>query len=399
MGTQQQVRPVMLGRAVIGIPQVAAGRRRARPMTQSPVTQSPVTQSPIRVGIVGAGIGPGRENWGVRAHLPALMALPEVEVVAICTTRLATATAAADHFGVPQAFDDAEAMVTRGDVDVVDVCVNVTAHHYLVTLALNAGKHVFCEWPLGATLEEAEDLSDHAAAAGVKHMVGLQARAAPVYDYMRQLVSDGFVGQLLSCSMSGSMAVDPSPRSESLALIHTGHCMDTLISVVGEELEEAASIVSTAPVANHVLVTGRLAGGAFVEVNIRHIPVFATGFAFEVNGSDGTLVASIDGADLQARGVRSLGEQINQASLRGGRKGEQLTDMAVPGKHRWVPDDVPSGPPFSVAQVWRRFAESIRNDTSVDLDFRLAVARHRLFSLLQRNSEKGSARLVGRPRS
>jgi predicted dehydrogenase len=302
-----------------------------------------MTHSPIRIGIIGAGVDAGRQNWGVRAHLPALMALPEVDVVAICTTRLATATAAARHFGVPQAFDDAEAMVSRGDVDVVDVCVNVTAHHHLVTLALDAGKHVFCEWPLAATLEEAEDLSDRATAAGVKHMVGLQARAAPVYDYMRQLVAEGFVGRVLSCSMNGSMGMDPSPRSASLALIHTGHCMDTLIAVAGEELEEAASIVSTAPVANHVLVAGRLTNGAFADVNIRHIPVFAAGFAFEVNGSEGTLVASIDGTDLPARGVRSLGEQINQASLRGGRKGEQLTDMAVPGKHRWVPDNVPSG--------------------------------------------------------
>ncbi len=285
-------------------------------------------------------------------------------------------------------------MVTRGDVDVVDVCVNVTSHHDLVKLALNANKHVFCEWPLGATLAEAEELANRAAAAGVKHMVGLQARAAPVYDYMRQMVAEGFVGEVLSCSMNGSMAVDPSPRSASLALIHAGHCLDTLMAVAGEELEGAASLVKSDPRANHVLVTGRLTGGAMVNVNIRHVPVFAKGFAFEVNGSDGTLVASIDGRDLPARGVRSLGEQINQASLRGGRRGEQIIDLAVPAEHRWVPEEVPSGPALSVAQAWRRFTEGIREDTNVEADFQLALRRHRLFALLEQNSEKGSARLL-----
>jgi predicted dehydrogenase len=315
-----------------------------------------------------------------------------VDVVAVCTQHLATATEAARHFGVPQAFDDVEAMLAGGDVDVVDVCVNVASHHRLVSLALSAEKHVFCEWPLGANVAETEALRDQATAAGVKHMIGLQARAAPVYDYMRHLVADGYVGQVLSSAMNGSMSMDPSPRSASLPLIHAGHCMDTLFAVLGEELDQGSSIVSTERLANHLLVHGRLTGGSLVDVNVRHVPVFATGFTFEVNGTDGTLVASTDGANLPARGIRSLGEQINQAALRGGRKGEQLTEMAVPLWHRWVPEEVPSGPPLSVAQTWRRFAESIRTDTRVEPDFELAVRRHQLFDFIQRNSERDATR-------
>jgi hypothetical protein len=64
-----------------------------------------------------------------------------------------------------------------------------------------------------------------------------------------------------------------------------------------------------------------------------------------------------------------------------------MTDLAVPRGHRWVPDDVPSGPALSVAQAWRRFVESIRGSTQVEPDFELAVRRHRLFDLVQRNSE------------
>src|SRR3954447_35343 len=341
----------------------------------------------IRVGIIGANMGAVRQSWGVRAHLPALMALPEFEVVAVCTTHMASATEVARHFGIAHAFDDPVAMVTHDDIDIVDVCVNVTAHYRLLPLALAAQKHVFCEWPLGASLSEAVELRDLAVAAGVKHMIGLQARAAPIYDYMRRLVSDGYVGQLLSCSLNGSMAMEPSPRSAALAVIHAGHCLDTLFAVVGQELEEVTSMVSIEDIANHVLFHGRLTGGAFIDVNIRHVPVFATGFSFEVNGSDGTLVASIDGRDLPARGVRSLGEQINQASLRGGRKGEPVSELKIPAQHRWVPDDVPPGPPLSVAQTWRRFADSIRNDTATEPDFALAVRRHELFASFPGSSE------------
>jgi predicted dehydrogenase len=339
----------------------------------------------LRVGIIGANMGSPRVSWGVRAHLPALKALPDVEVVAVCTTHMATAEETARHFGVALAFDDPAEMVRCDRVDVVDVCVNVMHHPALVGLAIDAGKHVFCEWPLAATPDESRALATRAQAGGVAHVVGLQARFAPVYDYMRSLVAGGFVGDVLACSVNGSMTMAPSPRTEVLSLIHFGHCVDTLLHVVGDELDTLNSLVAIEPVANRVLVQGRLRSGAFVDVNIRHVPVFTTGFTFEVNGTEGTLVASIDGSELAARDVRSLGEQINQAALLGGRIGEAVAPMPVPARHRWVPPDVPTGPPLSVAQLWQRFAEGIRDGTAPDAvpDFGVAWRRHELFASVQ----------------
>src|SRR5439155_26403431 len=108
---------------------------------------------------------------------------------------------------------------------------------------------------------------------------------------------------------------------------------------------------------------------------------------------DGALVASMDGDDLPRRGIRSLGEQINQVTLRGGRKGEPVADMVVPFAHRSVPDEVPSGPALSVAQMFRKFAEGIRTGTRVEADFGLAVKRHELFATFERGSEKGPVSL------
>ncbi|HUC70075.1 MAG TPA: Gfo/Idh/MocA family oxidoreductase, partial [Stellaceae bacterium] len=61
--------------------------------------------SKIRVGIVG--LSPDR-GFASIAHIPALQALPEFEITAVCTTRQDSAEAAARHFGIPLAFSDPE---------------------------------------------------------------------------------------------------------------------------------------------------------------------------------------------------------------------------------------------------------------------------------------------------
>jgi len=346
---------------------------------------------------VGANLSaadPLRHSWGARAHLPALTALPEFEVVAVCTNHLDTARLTAAHFDIPLAFDDVVAMVAHPDVDVVDVCIGAASHHAVVLQALRAGKHVVCEWPLGAHLAESQELRDTAEAAGVLHAICLQARYAPVYQYMRHLVAGGYVGRVLSCSLNGSMAMTPSPRSASLALIHVGHCLDTLCFVVAQELRRTSAIVQIDPDANHVLIHGRHDDGALVDVNIRHVPVFGTGLTFEVDGTEGVLVAAIDGADLPGRGIRSLGEQLNQATLSGARTGEPVTAMVVPDEHQWVPAQVPPGPALAIAQLLRRFAEGIRSGTPLETDFGLAVRRHEQFAKLERTSEAGPVTLL-----
>jgi predicted dehydrogenase len=106
----------------------------------------------IRVGMVG--VTPDR-GFSSIAHMPALQALPEFEVVAICTTRQESAEAAAKHYGVPLAFADPAQLAQHPDVDLVTVCVKVPDHFAPVMAAIDAGKHVYSEWPLGRNTEEA----------------------------------------------------------------------------------------------------------------------------------------------------------------------------------------------------------------------------------------------------
>ena len=105
-----------------------------------------VTNSKIRVGIVGAN--PSR-GFASIAHIPALQALADFEISAVCTTRQDSADAAARHYGVPLAFCDAEKLARHPDVDLVAVSVKVPDHYLPVMAAIEARKHVYCEWPLG----------------------------------------------------------------------------------------------------------------------------------------------------------------------------------------------------------------------------------------------------------
>ena len=131
------------------------------------------TSSKIRVGIVGAN--PQRGVASV-AHIPALQALPDFEIIAVCTSRQDSAEAAARHLGAPLAFADCEKLAQHPDVDLVTVSVKVPDHYRPVMAAIEAGKHVYSEWPLGRDTAEAIRMRDAANARGIRHAVGLQGQ-------------------------------------------------------------------------------------------------------------------------------------------------------------------------------------------------------------------------------
>src|SRR5580700_4408732 len=106
-----------------------------------------MTGQRFKVGIVG--LQPSR-SWAARAHVPALRALSETfEIVGVANTSLASAEKAAAATHLPRAFVDGAELIAAPEVDIVTVSVKVPAHLEIVKAAIKAGKHVYCEWPLG----------------------------------------------------------------------------------------------------------------------------------------------------------------------------------------------------------------------------------------------------------
>src|SRR2546428_4721862 len=159
-----------------------------------------MAQATLGVGIMG--VRPVR-GWAATAHIPALRALPTYEIRALSGHSAESARAAGERFGVSAVFSDHKQLVTQRDIDVVAVTVKVPHHRQLVSAALAAGKAVYCEWPLGRDLDDARAMAALAAGRGVRTVVGLQARQAPAVEFARELLSDGYVGEVLSTTMVG----------------------------------------------------------------------------------------------------------------------------------------------------------------------------------------------------
>src|SRR5579875_2135075 len=106
---------------------------------------------------------------------------------------------AARRYGWHHVETDWRALIDRDDVQLVDICTPGDTHAEIAIAALDAGKHVLCEKPLGNTLAEAEAMAaaaDRAARHGVRAMVGFNYRRVPAIALARRLIADGRIGRL-----------------------------------------------------------------------------------------------------------------------------------------------------------------------------------------------------------
>ena len=362
-----------------------------------------MTESRIALGIIGASASYG---WGMRAHIPAFLALPEYDLAAVCTTRRETAEESAKAYGARKAYWDFREMVADPEIEVVDVCIRAPSHYEVTMAALEAGKHVFCEWPLGANSTQADEMASLAEAKGVRTMVGLQSRYAPSFQYFRQLVREGYLGRTVSANMTMFLPGLLRPRPEgntwsaqreagaNTLSIATGHALDVFLWCMGELCEVSAEVTTqvpqwavadtdrTVPVTSpdNVLLFGRTIDGAVVSAHVASVPWHGSAFRMEAYGTEGTLVASSS----------QMVEMVDPV-LRGAKGSDQAMQViSPPDGLRWAPAEVPDGVAMNMAQMFRRFAEAIRGeDVDAHPDFREAACRHQTLDTLQRATETG----------
>jgi predicted dehydrogenase len=355
----------------------------------------------IRLGLIGASI---KGTWSARSHLPALQASSDVELTAVCTTKSDSAEAARRAWGARLAFDDYRKMIASPEIDAVAVVVRVPSHYAPTKAALEAGKHVYCEWPLGRTTAEAVELSALANANGLATAVGLQARVNPALMHMKELVTAGFVGEVMAVHVSlmrEGVLTRPSHRTwqrdaelgANTLTIANGHTADAMRFVVGDFGRLSAVVATqakqwldsgtnalldvTSP--DNVLLSGRLANGAVVSVHVGAIPFAGSGYRMEIYGREGTLVAS--GEDSP---------QLSTVSLHATKGGANtLTPIPVPERFTLVSPGTPPGEALNVGQMYTLFAQAVHNRTSHQPTFGTAVDLHRLVDAIKQASDSG----------
>ena len=360
------------------------------------------TNDKIWVGIVG--VSPDR-GFASIAHIPALRSLLEFEISAVCTTRQESAEVAARHFDIPLAFSDPVKLARHPDVDLVTVSIKVPDHYPPVMAAIEAGKNVYCEWPLGRNTDEAERMLAAAERIITCHAVGLQGQVSPAINYVKDLVAEGFVGRVLTATMTAcapnwGATIDRAYQADlsngaNLLTITGGHTIDALCHCLGEFRELSAFVVSqrdriplqgtgeivakTSP--DQLVVNGIIGDGAVVSFQVRGGMARGTEFLFEIQG---------DAGDLQLTATSRASMQRQELKLKGARGGEaEFVDLPIPGKYRWVPEGVPSGSPYNVAQLYCRLAEGIHEGGPVSPGFDAAVRRHHLLDMITRASDTG----------
>jgi predicted dehydrogenase len=381
----------------------------------------------IGVGIVGLNAGRG---WASTAHVPALKALAsDYALVAVANSRLASAQEAAAAFGIPHPCGSVEELAARPEVDLVVITVKVPQHLELARAALNAGKHIYCEWPLGNGLAQARELADLAQRKGVVAVVGTQARLAPEIGFLRDLIAGGYVGDVLSTTLVGSgwawgPVADAShtylydlKNGATLLTIPLGHTLaafgdvlgpiadvsarlmvrrdrievinatetiyDTAQQRVGADQEskvQAAGAVSflnaTAP--DQVLVHGRLKRGASYGIHYRGGLCRGTNLLWEINGSDG---------DLQVLGDMGHAQMVQLRILGASGADKQMRPLSVPTAPRaGLPQEAI---PRNVALVYERLAADIRGATRTAPTFQDAVALHELIDRIEQSDRQG----------
>jgi predicted dehydrogenase len=362
-------------------------------------------ESTLGVGIIG--VSPAR-GWAATAHIPALRSLPNYEVRALSAHSAESARAAGKVFKVSAAFSDHEQLVTQADIDVVAVTVKVPHHRELVSAALAAGKAVYCEWPLGRDLDDARAMAALASEQGVRTAVGLQARQSPAIEFVQELLSDGYVGEILSTTMIGLSVpgdVVGAPNAYMLdktnganvLTIAVGHSLDLLNFVLGEftdlsavsdlrrpliTIEETGEqIAKTA--ADQIAVIGTLTSGAIASLHIREAVAGGTGFLWEINGTEGTLRITADAAYPEIYPLTVAGAQ--------GRK--EPAELAVPAAltEKWPAlTSLAGAPAFNVGRAYAAFAADIGNGTHTVPDFADAVRRHEIIAAIERSAASGA---------
>jgi predicted dehydrogenase len=357
------------------------------------------TAAPVRVGIVGGNVDQG---WAADSHIPALRALSGFTLSAVCTTRRESADHAAAVLGA-EAHVNPAAMANAAGVDLVAVCVKVPDHAAAVLPALEAGKPVYCEWPLGRTTEDAERMAALARSRRVATVVGLQARGSLELNHVRALIADGYVGAVTSVCFYGAYGfwsdtvtnrfMADVTQGINLLTIPVGHTLDALAFVLGDELRSVQAVVEskrgetrirstgerlelTSP--DHVGVLGRYGNGALLSAQFLGGAARRPHSRIEIDGAEGGLSLQVDGL-IENRPIQ----------IKGYRKGGGDAEVLTPPPSLVVAPEVPPGAPFNVGQMYARFGRELAGGARSLPDFDHAVRLHRLLDAIRMAAETG----------
>ncbi len=359
-----------------------------------------MNQKKIRVGFIG--LNPD-SHWAATAHVPALKSLSQdFEIVGVANRTYESAKATATALNLPLAFENPEALIASAEIDLVVVTVKVPYHFGLVKAALEAGKHVYCEHPLGNGLEETKQLAALAKKSGVVAVAGTQMVNAPEVLYLKKIINEGYVGKVLSTTLIGSgwnwanetiedlYYLFDNANGANMLTIPMGHTLAGFTSVLGgfKSLKAqmynnytTVKVVDTGEekpknTEDQILVIGQLESGAAASVHYRGGLSKATNLLWEINGTKG---------DIQVTAANGHG-QMMQLTIKGAQGEEtELQTLTPPAEmYAGLPDN---SLVRNVAKIYSLLAGDIRNNTRNAPTFESEVELFELYSAIEASAK------------
>ncbi len=341
----------------------------------------------LGVGIIGASATRG---WAKDSHIPAINGVDGLKLAAVAAGDEKKAQEAKEAFAAGAGYASGFDLIKDPAVDIVTVAVKVPDHRELVLAAIAAGKHVYCEWPLGKNISEAEEMSGAATAAGVRTAIGLQMRSSGAVLNARKALQEKRIGRTLSARIVSNTAAfgpDVEPAMQfgedpangvTLISIQGAHTFDLAMTVLGEVKSMSAMTSTQYPqvrigddptlkprsTSDHVLLMAKFISGVPVSIEVAGGRPKDAPTIFEVTGTERTL--AIKGGAM--RGVQSgrlnwfldnEAQSVDESTV------ASLPDAAanVAGIYALLRDDILNGtataPGFEHAVNLARFVDAV----------------------------------------
>jgi len=242
--------------------------RQSRPRTQwQPRRQlrRQASSSP-GVGWIGAGA------FSTGTLLPAFRAAGFDRLVAVTSASGLSARRAAERHGFEKAVSGAFAVIDDPSVEVVVVATPHDTHEELVTLALKAGRHVWCEKPLALTSDGLSEIEAAWEASGRQLMAGFNRRWSPAVLAAQKALAGTNSPKFLVYRVAAGPVPDGhwyrDRRQGGRLLGEVCHFVDTAQALVGADIEEAAGILGDADgvAGNDAIVSLRFADGSLATI-------------------------------------------------------------------------------------------------------------------------------------
>ena len=238
-----------------------------------------MSKKKVNVALIGAQfMGKAHSNAWQRVKM--FFDTPVEPVMKVMCGKFREELRTAEAWGWQETSLDWEKVVTRKDIDIVDICTPNALHPCVAIAAAQAGKHVICEKPLANSLKGATDMVAAVKKAGVKHMCGFSYRFAPAITTIKHMISTGQLGRIFHfrAAYQQDWLVDPDfPMVWRLRKKHAGsgalgdlgaHIVDLchyLVGRINEVCGTTTTFVKKRPVSDMDIGTERRPNARMLE--------------------------------------------------------------------------------------------------------------------------------------